>query len=281
MRTQTATQKHNGGASPFGALLKEWRGARKLSQLDLAMDAQVSQRHVSFVESGRSHPSREMVLKLAEALEMPLRDQNTLLSAAGYAPIFRERPLDAPEMALVKDALQLMLKHHAPNPAVVVNRNWDVVMLNESMHKVFGAIMDLNEMWARVCPDEPNNILKMTFHPEGMRPFIGNWEDIAPLLLMRTRREADAVRSERLYALLDEVVAYPGMPEELALPDWESAPSPILPLEIAFDSETFHIFSMISTFGTPQDITTDELRIESFFPADERTRDMIYALANS
>jgi len=264
---------------PFARLLKSWREARKCSQLELALASRISQRHVSFMESGRARPSREMVLQLSEALEIPLRERNTLLTAAGFAAMYRETDLKSPAMAPVQEALQLMLDHQEPNPASVVDRAWNVLMINRAMLRVFSLAGEPTQLWQRVCGSGPHNVLKMTFHPDGFRPYIANFAEIAPELLNRTRREAAASGSDALQQLLDEVLAYPGIPEAWRAPSLERPPAPVLPLELARGELRLRLFSMITTFGTPTDITTDELRVESFFPADAATAQLLKTLA--
>lgn len=264
---------------PFARLLKGWREARKCSQLDLAMASRISQRHVSFMESGRARPSRDMVLQLSEALEVPLRERNTLLTAAGFAAMYRETDLKAAAMAPVREALQLMLDHQEPNPVSVVDRAWNVLMINRAMLRVFSLAGDPTQLWQRVCGNGPHNVLKMTFHPDGFRPYIVNFDEAAPVLLNRTRREAAASGNEALQKLLDEILAYPGIPEAWRAPSFEAPPPPVLPLELAKGELKLKLFSMITTFGTPQDITTDELRVESFFPADAATAELLRKLA--
>jgi len=264
---------------PFARLLKSWREMRKCSQLDLALTSRISQRHVSFLESGRARPSREMVLQLSEALEVPLRERNTLLNAAGFAAMYRETELKSAVMAPVREALKLMLDHHEPNPASVVDREWNLLMGNQALVRVFGLVGDVAAMWQRVCPDGVHNVLKVTFHPEGFRPYIANFDEAAPVLLNRTRREAAACGSDKLLKLIDEILAYPGIPEAWRAPDWQAPPPPVLPLHLAKGELQLKLFSMITTFGTPQDITTDELRVESFFPADAASAALLKALA--
>jgi transcriptional regulator with XRE-family HTH domain len=264
---------------PFARLLKSWREARKCSQLDLALTSRISQRHVSFMESGRARPSRDMVLQLSEALEIPLRERNTLLTAAGFAAMYRETDLQAPAMAPVREALQLMLDHQEPNPVSVVDRAWNVLMINRAMLRVFSLAGDPTQLWQRVCGNGPHNVLKMTFHPDGFRPYIVNFAEAAPVLLNRTRREAAASGNEALQKLLDEILGYPGIPEAWRAPAFDAPLPPVLPLELARGELRLRLFSMISTFGTPQDITTDELRVESFFPADTATAEVLRRLA--
>ena len=265
---------------PFARLLKSWRELRKQSQLDLALTSRISQRHLSFLESGRARPSRDMVLQLSEALEVPLRERNTLLTAAGFAAMYRETDLQSAAMAPVREALQLMLDHHEPNPVSVVDREWNVLMINRAMLRVFSLAGDPTQLWERVCGKGPHNVLKMTFHPDGFRPFIANFDEAAPVLLNRTRREAAACGSDALMKLIDEILAYPGIPDAWKAPDWQAPPPPVLPLHLVRGDLRLKLFSMISTFGTPQDITTDELRVESFFPADAASAELLKKLAS-
>lgn len=260
-------------------MLKAWRNTRKLSQLELAVDAGVSQRHLSFLESGRSQPSREMILALAEALDIPLRERNTLLGAGGYAPLYRERDLNAAEMQPVRQALEITLEHHNPYPAIVVNRSWDMLMANDAAQRMYSAIGDPEAMWAAVDPSGKRNALRYTFHPEGLQPYIKNWEEVVTVMLNRLQREA-AMEADNsaLKDLVDEVSQYPGVPDTSAT-IWHSPPPPILPLEVELNGMLLKTFTMISSFGTPQDITTDELRLETFFPADETTKQVFHMLA--
>ncbi len=265
--------------NPFGQLLKSWRGSRKLSQLDLAVEAEVSQRHLSFLESGRAQPSRDMVLLLAEALDVPLRERNTLLGSAGFAPLYRERELDGPDMKPVRQALEMTLKHHEPYPAIVVNRDWDLIMGNEAAHRMYASLGDPEEVWQRIDPSGHQNTLRLIFHPQGMQPLIRNWDQVVTHMLNRLQREAATEPGDSsLKKLLDEISQYPGVPDaESAI--WQTPPPPIMPVEMDMGGMVLKTFTMISTFGTPQDITTDELRIETFFPADDFTREVFQKLA--
>lgn len=265
----------------FGARLRYWRGLRKLSQLELALTAEVSQRHISFLESGRAVPSRDMVQQLGAALEVPLREHNQLLVAAGYAPVYLVRSLEHPDMAPIMAALRLTLKHHEPNPAIVVDRNWDLLLTNTAFERAFGVLGDMQALWSKVCPDGGRNLLKLTFHPDGVRQYLLNWKTMAPLMLQRLRREAASHANATLAALIDEILDYPGVPRRWRREDWHQAPPPILPLEYAIGAARLRLFSMISTFDTAQDVTADELRIETFFPADEASAAMLKALAQS
>jgi transcriptional regulator with XRE-family HTH domain len=252
--------------SPVGRLLQHWRRVRRMSQLDLAVEARVTPRHVSFVESGRSRPSREMVLVLAAALDVPLRERNQLLLAAGYAPLYRETGVDEPAMSQVRAALERVLRHHEPFPAVVMDRHWDILMTNAAAAAMFAWLLG-GERAAG-----PANVLRLMFDPDGLRPFVANWEQVGEALVQRVHREAvGGVPDAQLAALLEELLALPGVPERWRAPDFTDLPLPVIPVEFRKDRLAVSYFSMVTTVGTPQDVTAQELRIESFFPADDAT----------
>jgi transcriptional regulator with XRE-family HTH domain len=272
-----AMQNHDSNALAFGIALRDCRRARKLSQLDLAVDAEVSQRHLSFLESGRAQPSREMVLQLAQTLDLPLRERNHLLQAAGYVGMYAQRALTAADMQPVRTALELMLRHHEPFPAVVVDRAWNQFMANDAILRMFSALGDPDTVWRRVCGDGPRNVLKLTFHPEGLAPYIRNLAEIAPPLLARTAREA--LEHPAVQEVLDEVLRYPGIPTRWRSMDLHATLPPVLPTEFQIGGLTLKLFTTLTTFGTPQDVTTDELRVEHFFPADAATDALLRQLA--
>lgn len=265
----------------FGALLRQWRHTRKLSQLDLALEAQVSQRHVSFLESGRSQPSRDMVLQLAEVLSVPLRERNLWLHAAGFAPGFQQRALHSDDMKAVRDMLALTLQHHEPYPAMVVNRQWDMVMCNAPAERFVGLLGPADEVWQRVDASGERNVMRMTFHPQGMQPLLKNWPQVASLLLTRLQRELAADPAHpALRALLGEISQLSGMADDALAQAWPATiPPPIFPLEFALGAHTLKVYSMMSTFGTALDITADELRVETFFPADDFSKEFFQALS--
>ena len=262
----------------FPSLCRQWRHFRKLSQLDLALAADVSQRHVSWLETGRSTPSREMVLRLAEAMEVPLRERNVLLRAAGYAPAYAESDLADPVMEPVLQALKRMLDHHEPLPAVVVDRLWNVAMQNRAAERLLGAGGDPTAMLDEVGVGDHLNLALLTVHPLGLRRFIANWDEVAPAFVRRLRSEAMATEDEDVQNWFARLL-------ELAGPVADAAPAmesllPVLPLELNIDGLELGLFSVMSTFGTPQDVTTDELRIEAFYPTDARTAEFFTRMAS-
>jgi transcriptional regulator with XRE-family HTH domain len=243
----------------IGPLLRDWRQRRRRSQMDLALDAGVSARHLSFVETGRSRPSPEMVLTLAEQLEVPLRDRNHLLLAAGYAPRYGERSLDDPDMAPVREALDLVLRGHEPYPAAVVDRWWEMVAANRG-------IALLTEGVAPELLAPPVNVMRVALHPDGMAPRIVNLGEWRAHLLERLRHQVAVTGDKALETLYEEVSGYPG-PE-----DGHGADAGIfVPLVVRLGGRELRFFSTLATFGTAVDITVAELAIESFFPADAAT----------
>lgn len=247
----------------IGDLLRAWRQRRSLSQLELALEADVSSRHVSFLETGRARPSREMVLRLAEHLDIPLRERNRLLLAAGYAPLYVERSLEEPEMAPVHQALDRFLRAHEPYPAVVIDRHHNLVSANDAL----GALI---EGVAPELLEPPANALRVALHPEGMAPRVLNLPEWSAHLLHRLRREAALAADPELKRLHDELAAYPGVC--LEPPREEGAVDDIVvPLRLQTADRELAFFSTISIFGSPVDITLDELMIEAFYPANAGT----------
>jgi transcriptional regulator with XRE-family HTH domain len=253
--------------APLGPLLRDWRRRRRLSQLDLALDAGVSARHLSFVETGRSQPSRDMVLHLAEQLDVPLRDRNQMLLAAGYAPVYEERPFDAPEMRPVREALEMVLKGHEPYPAVVVDRAWNMVAANDSLSL-------LTEDVAPELLEPPVNVLRAGLHPDGLAKRIVNLGEWRAHLLDRLRRQVALTADDEVAALYAELAGYPGEDEPHPVtPGGEIA----VPVRIRAGEGELAFFSTVATFGTAVDITLAELSIEAFFPADEATAEALRA----
>jgi len=256
-----------------GALLREWRAARRLSQLDLALAAGVSPRHVSCVETGKAQPSREMVARLADTLEMPLRERNALFMAAGYAPKYPETALGTPALAQVRRAIEFMLEQQEPYPAFVLNRHWDVLMANRAAARVNGFVL-------RGATSAHRNMLRQIFDPNDLRAAVANWEEVAGDLIRHLHNEVAAAPSDAAArALLDEVLAYPGVPARWRMRELDAAPSPLLTTVLRRDEHELRFFSSITTFGTPRDVTLEELRIECCFPEDEATAELCRTLA--
>jgi transcriptional regulator with XRE-family HTH domain len=268
-------------ATSVGRMLRQWRAERRISQLDLAHQAEVSTRHLSFIETGRAKPSRQMVLVLSSALEVPLRERNSLLLAAGYAPAYRETALDAPEMADVRLALQMILRQHDPFGAVVVNRRWDVVMASEAWT---GFVNDLSGGTCTtagltvIAPPRPN-LMRLLFAPGGLRSAIRNWEEVARASLVRARR--DAAGDPVAEGIVRSALAEGGVPEMWDDADLVTPQSLLIPVEIEMRGHTIRLLSTISTLGTAQDITLQELHIESFHPADAQTDALLRGMAGA
>ena len=264
----------------FAAALRYWRDKRGYSQLRLASESGISQRHISFLESGRSQASREMILKLGIVLDIPLRERNVMLLAAGYAPAYRERSLSDPELASVKQALDFMLAQQAPYPALVVDRLWNLVMANAPAAIMMRWLLDMPD--GAAAPREGVNVLKLMLDPNGVRRHLQNWEDVCADLLHWIQREAmsDGLGSEAA-SLLGELAALPGISAATRLANLDARALPFLPMQIRKDGVALNLFTSIATMGTPHDVTVHELRIESFFPADEATARWFQARAAS
>jgi transcriptional regulator with XRE-family HTH domain len=268
------------GAS-LADLLKGWRRIRRLSQLELSLEAGVSQRHLSWIETGRTRPSRELLLVLAEALDLQLRECNLLLHAGGFAPMFEQRALSDAAMASVREALDLTLEHHEPFPAIVLDRHWNTVLRNGAAERFLSLLGDPDEVWARVDPSGAKNALRMTCSQAGLRPFIRNWDQVAADLLVRVQREVVAAPTDAVLAALQAELA------ELCgiRGSWRTrraevpSLSPTINLELGVGDVQLRLFTMLSTFGTAVDVTADELRIETLFPADRATTAFFSELA--
>jgi len=263
-------------AVSFADLLRSWRKSRKLSQWDLALDAGISQRHLSFLESGRSSPSREMVLKLARSLDIPLQEQNTLLGSAGFAPMFQSAALDDASLTQARQALEVMLKHHEPYPCLVADNNWNMLMTNESNLRLFSWFIDPINVWQDMGDAGSQNLARLMLHPNGIRPYVANWDIFVNYFLHGLRQELRAnPYASATRELLDELEALPGLPE---LPDIAPPVLPFLTMQLQKGDFRLNLFSIVSTFGHPHDITLQQLRIETFFPADAASEDLIRQL---
>ena len=259
-------------AMSFGVLLRRWRAVRHLSQLELALDAEISTRHLSCIETGRAQPSREMVLRLAEALQIPLRERNGLLLAAGYAPLYRDSALDAPELEAASQAIELLMAQLEPYPVLVLDRYWNILRMNAVAQRFLALFPGSDSV-------TPLNGPRLAFHPQGLRPFIENWEAVAARIIRRLHREvADNPSDEMLNCFLEELLSYPNVPSRWRTLDLDDSPPPFLTINYSWKNSTLRLFSALTTFGTAQDIALQELRIESFFPADEGTRTLLNRL---
>ena len=261
--------------SIFGSLLKTWRKTRKRSQLDVALDAEISARHLSFVETGRSRPSRDMVLLLADVLEVPLRERNALLGAAGFAPLYRKSDLNAPDMKAIKNSIEFMLEHHNPYPAIVFDQHWNLVTQNRASSTLLPRfVADPSSLVGKKL-----NVMRLLFDPRGMRPFITNWDSLAGAMMQRLHREAQiAGPADPINALIVELFDFGGVPESWRIPRLLEIPDVIAAMDVERDEIKVSLFSAITTLGTPIDITAQDLRIETFFPADDASKKTLFDL---
>jgi transcriptional regulator with XRE-family HTH domain len=278
VKTGQGTNRQPGAVavSLVGQLLKQWRERRGMSQLGLAADAGISARHLSFLETGRAQPSREMVVLLSQVLDVPLRGRNELLAVAGYAPIYRETALDAPRMAQVRRALGFMLRQQEPYPAMVLDRHWNILMTNEATSRVMGLFLDP----ASASQVGPPNAMRLSYHPHGLRPFIVNWEATATAFIQWLHRDLLRTGDPETRQLLDELLSYPDVPRQLRTLDLDaSGAEPFLAFELRKGQTHLRFFTTLASLGTPHDITLHELRVECFFPADEATDEACRRLA--
>jgi transcriptional regulator with XRE-family HTH domain len=264
----TADLEPRVSSNELGTLLRYWREARRVGQLDLALGSGVSQRHISFVESGRSIPGRQTLLNIAQSLDVPFRERNALLLSAGYAPVYSEAPWNAHEMASVTKAIGRLLRQHEPFPAIVMDRYWNVLMTNKAAPSLFNHFIDME---ARTGP---RNLLHLFFDPQGMRPYVARWETVAQSLIQRVYREAVGhVIDNQTQRLLDGLHSYPGV-----RPEWKrqgtsdsGSRMPMVPIGFIKDGTVLNYFSMVTTVGSPQTVAAQELRIECMFPVDDET----------
>ena len=264
-------------AGGIGSLLRRWREARHLSQLELSLEAEVSARHLSFLESGRAEPSREMVLRLAQVLDVPLRERNFLLLAAGFAPIYGETSLDDPRMSQVRAAIEIMLKSNEPRSALAHDRHWNIVMANQAfsnfLELTIGPQPGLIPLKVTVPPRL--NLLRLVFDPNGFRRIIVNWEAIAKWMLNEAYRRLAWARDETLRQLITEILNYPDVPMRWREPDLEASHDLILPMELDLGGSIARMFSTVTTVATPHDVTLQELHVEVFYPSDRETEEVL------
>ncbi|KNZ30966.1 MAG: XRE family transcriptional regulator [Methylibium sp. NZG] len=262
--TTALTSRAGSTAAPFGEHLRQWRQRRRMSQLDLSTDADISTRHLSFVETGRSLPSREMVLRLFERLDVPLRERNTMLMAAGYAPMYRERALDDPALAAARRAVECVLKGHEPFPALAVDRHWSMVAANRVVHHLLVGVDA-----ALLAP--PVNVLRLSLHPQGLAPRIANLGQWRSSIFERLRQQVRATADPVLAAMLDELQQYPGPTQGSDMSLDGELLGVVVPLRLATPLGMLNFISTTTVFGSPVDLTLQELAVESFFPADDAT----------
>jgi transcriptional regulator with XRE-family HTH domain len=265
MASKAERKPMNQTESAVGELIREWRSRRRMSQLDLAGEAEISQRHLSFVESGRAAPSREMVMRLAEGLDMPLRQRNRMLLAAGFAPHYSERPLADPSLAPAMDTVRLVLKGHEPSPALAVDRHWNMIAANDAVAPLLAGVEDASLL------QPPVNVLRLSLHPKGIAPRIVNLAEWRAHLIERLKRQNETFGDPALEDLEAELRSYPGGVSQTRIVHNEGTAIAHM-LRLSVGDRVLSFISTITVFGTPLDVTLSELAIESFFPADEQTR---------
>lgn len=256
----------------FGVLLRHWRTSRRLSQLGLAVEAGISARHLSFLETGRAQPSRDMVQLLAGMLDVPLAERNAMLIGAGYAPVYGERPLGAPELAHVRRALEFTLRQQEPYPALVLNGYHDIVMRNDASLRIFG-------IFRRFPENRTINGLRTIFDPEGLRPFVANWDEMAECMLRGLQRQIAETGNAELITMRDELLAYPGVASRLGSVSASAEAPPIINLHLKKGDVALQFFTAVTFIGRARDITVQDLKIECFFPADAATEQFTRRLA--
>ncbi|MGK9052720.1 helix-turn-helix domain-containing protein [Xaviernesmea oryzae] len=261
-------------ARPLGDFLRDWRRRRRMSQLDLALEADISQRHLSFIESGRSAPSREMLLHLAERLDVPLRERNPMLIAAGFAPVFAERRLDDPALAPARQAIDMVLKGHEPFPALAVDRHWTLVAANAAVAPLLKGVADRTLLEGQV------NVLRLSLHPQGLAPQIANLFEWRNHLLERLHQQIVATGDRVLEELLEELSGYPA-PEAAPKSAGRDYAGIAVPMELRTEAGLLSFISTITVFGTPVDVTLSELAVESFFPANDETARLLRRMAGA
>jgi len=255
----------------FETELSRWRQYRKLSQLELALVAEVSQRHISYLENGRAKPSRSMLVRLCDAMLIPYRERNNLLNLAGFAAVYQERSLDEPVMQPILNAIDSMLTVHEPLPAIVVDRFWNVVKHNKAAENWFSMLLNTPEMQTLIAQEGSLNLALVTMHPKGLRQYISNWEEVFPLFVRRLIQEVNLSGDSAVKEKLSGYLSMSELTSQEPLAKHEDL-LPVMPLKLNIDGLKLSLFSIISTIGTAQDITADELRVESFYPADDATK---------
>ncbi len=272
----------NAPSANFGHLLRDWRRHRRLSQLALSGRSGISQRHISFLETGRARPSRPTVLGLADALDIPLRERNVLLQRSGFAPAYGESPLNDQTLSLFREALDLTLEHHEPYPALVLDGRWNLVAANQGALRFFGQFVDPAEGLAAIGSPREFQIVRLCLDERALRPFIVNWQELLGSFLQRARRALMHNPTDPLLpGLIEEILSAPGAPDAWRAPDWSTPPAPAINMVMRSGNHTYSLFTMLAHFGSPRDVTVEELSVESFYPADEATRARLLALAAS
>ena len=265
-----STTSHAAEVNAFGQLLRQWRDSRRMSQLDLAVEAEVSSKHVSFLETGRSSPSRDMVLRLAEVLDVPLRERNSLLQAAGFASVYSEISLDSPELSTVRRSIEFLIERHEPYPAIVCDRHWYIELQNRAAGSLLSWFVEPGTF------DPPFNSFRLLFHPGGLRPWVVNFRDVGAAMIQRLHREASLQPNDEVTGqLLAETLDDRTLPADWRFHNLDAELPVVLPLHLKKGDIELRLFTALTTLGTALDVTLNELRIETFLPADEATEQLL------
>lgn len=282
MSTSTAHRTTTAAGLQFGDLLKGWRGHRRMSQLQLALASGISQRHISFLETGRARPSRQTVLDLSESLDVPLRERNALLLGAGFSALYSEAPLAEAELGLFREALDQLLAHHEPYPAILVDGRWNLLNANTAALRFFSRFADLSALLAPGDPEEPGEsfpMVRLCMSEQGLKPYIENWQEVVYTFLQRARAALLAnPMDQAVEQLVEYLQTHPDAPPSWLSPSWTEAPPPAIVMRLQKDDERYALFTVLSHFGAPQQIAAEELSVELFFPADEQTRQALIRL---
>jgi transcriptional regulator with XRE-family HTH domain len=264
----------------FGDLLREWRQHRRMSQLDLSLNSGISQRHISFLETGRARPSRPMVIGLADALGIPLRERNALLECGGFRAAYSAGSLDDQAIALFREALQLAIEHHEPYPAVVLDGRWNLVMINQGALRFFSHFLDPFAALEAIGSPHTFQMVRLCLRDEGFKPYIRNWTELVYSFLQRARQGLLHNPGDlALRELIEEILTHPDTPARWQAPDWKTPPSPAINMVLDDGHNSWSLFTMLAHFGSPQNVTIEELSVELFYPADPATRARLIALA--
>ena len=264
----------------FALLLKQWRKHRSVSQLDLALQAGVSQRHLSFLETGRANPSREMVLALADCLDLPLRERNSLLQSAGFGAVFNEGKLDEQSYQVFNEAIAQTLEHAEPYPAIVLDGQWNMVNANRAALRFFNLFVDPFAALQDMGSPEQFQMVRLCLHEKGLMPFIVNWEALVATFLARARRAyLSNPNSDALRKLIDEILAHPRAPKDWRTV-WSSQTSPAIEMVMRNNQQEYRLFTMLAHFGAATDVTLEELSVELFYPADANTKTLLHSLTD-
>ena len=277
METTKDLVRHDAPLRDFGSLLRHWRQSRRLSQLELSAEATISARHLCFLETGRSQPSRDMVQLLGNTLDLPLNEQNALHLAAGFAPPFGERDLNALDLEHVQGALEFILRQQEPYPGIVIDGRWDIRMRNDASRRLFRPFHKAYEM----DDARAGNAMHVVFHPRGLRQFIVNWEEFAGSLIQLLHREVTQGGNGAAAQLRDEILAYPDLPSSWKVPHGQSHTSPVLPMHLRKGELDLAFFSTLTMFAMPLDVSLQQLKIECFYPADTTTAEVARRLASA